>query len=87
VSQQTTVVEEPAVMERHAVHADRHERVPLHHHKEHEEPHATVGQKLKGAMKQMVGTITGDETKKEEGRLLKQGIDPTTANEPNLETF
>jgi hypothetical protein len=39
--------------------------------------HATIGQKIKGTIKEAQGTITRNPSKKEEGRLLKQGIDPT----------
>jgi hypothetical protein len=39
--------------------------------------HATIGQKIKGTIKEAQGTITRNPAKKEEGRLLKQGIDPT----------
>jgi hypothetical protein len=39
--------------------------------------HATIGQKIKGTMKEVTGTLTHNPVKKEEGRLLKQGIDPT----------
>jgi hypothetical protein len=39
--------------------------------------HATIGQKLKGTVKEVQGTLTHNPAKKEEGRLLKQGIDPT----------
>jgi hypothetical protein len=39
--------------------------------------HASIGQKLKGTVKEVQGTLTHNPAKKEEGRLLKQGIDPT----------
>jgi hypothetical protein len=41
--------------------------------------HATIGQKVKGTVKEVQGTVTHNPMKKEEGRLLKQGIEPTTA--------
>jgi len=90
------IVEEPAVLERahvhhdkreHVVHHDKRENVHRHHEGVEYHEHATVGQKVKGTMKQMVGAITGNEAKKEEGKLLKQGIEPGTVNEPNLSTF
>jgi hypothetical protein len=91
---QEKIVEEPAVLERAHVHHDKREHVVHHDKREHVahhgveyHEHATVGQKVKGTMKQVVGAITGNEAKKEEGKLLKQGIAPGTANEPNLSTF
>ncbi|ELR25315.1 uncharacterized protein ACA1_290930 [Acanthamoeba castellanii str. Neff] len=41
--------------------------------------HATIGQKIKGTVKEVQGSLTHNPMKKEEGRLLKQGIEPTTA--------
>ena len=41
--------------------------------------HATIGQKIKGTVKEVPGTLTHNPMKKEEGRLLKQGIEPATA--------
>jgi hypothetical protein len=41
--------------------------------------HATIGQKIKGTVKEVQGSLTHNPMKKEEGRLLKQGIDPTAA--------
>jgi hypothetical protein len=41
--------------------------------------HASIGQKIKGTVKEVQGALTHNPAKKEEGRLLKQGIDPTTA--------
>merc|ERR1711879_885912 len=41
--------------------------------------HATMGQKIKGTVKEVQGSLTHNPMKKEEGRLLKQGIEPTTA--------
>jgi len=41
--------------------------------------HATIGQKIKGTVKEGQGSLTHNPMKKEEGRLLKQGIDPTAA--------
>jgi hypothetical protein len=41
------------------------------------EQHASLGQKLRGTMKEVAGTVTRNPAKKEEGRLLKHGIDPT----------
>jgi hypothetical protein len=40
--------------------------------------HATIGQKIKGTVKEVQGTLTHNQAKKEEGRLLKQGIAPAT---------
>jgi hypothetical protein len=40
--------------------------------------HATMGQKLKGTVKEVQGAVTHNPMKKEEGRLLKQGIEPST---------
>jgi hypothetical protein len=40
--------------------------------------HATIGQKVKGTVKEVQGTVTHNPMKKEEGRLLKQGIEPST---------
>jgi hypothetical protein len=43
-------------------------------------PHKpTMGQKLKGAVKQLQGTVTGNELKKEEGKLISAGVDPLAA--------
>jgi hypothetical protein len=39
--------------------------------------HATIGQKIKGTVKEVQGSLTHNPMKKEEGRLLKQGIDTT----------
>jgi hypothetical protein len=44
------------------------------HHK------ASVGQKLKGALKEVQGTITRNPAKKEEGKMLMHGVDPATAS-------
>jgi hypothetical protein len=41
--------------------------------------HATIGQKIKGTVKEVQGSLTHNPMKKEEGRLLKQGIEPSTA--------
>jgi hypothetical protein len=43
-------------------------------------PHKpTMGQRLKGAVKQLQGTVTGNELKKEEGKLISSGVDPLAA--------
>jgi len=40
--------------------------------------HPTLGQKIKGTVKQVAGTLTGNQAKKEEGKMLRrEGIDPT----------
>jgi hypothetical protein len=39
---------------------------------------ATIGQKIKGALKEVQGTITRNPAKKEEGKRLMHGIDPAT---------
>jgi len=40
--------------------------------------HATIGQKIKGTVKQVAGTLTGNQAKKEGGKMLRrEGIDPT----------
>jgi hypothetical protein len=38
---------------------------------------ATVGQKLKGTVKELSGAITRNPVKKEEGRMIKRGMAPT----------
>jgi hypothetical protein len=43
-------------------------------------PHKpTMGQRLKGAVKQLQGSVTGNELKKEEGKLISAGVDPLAA--------
>ncbi len=50
-------------------------------------PHKpTMGQRLKGAVKQLQGTITGNELKKEEGKLIAEGVDPATARAATTST-
>jgi len=40
--------------------------------------HSTIGQKIKGTVKQVAGTLTGNQAKKEGGKMLRrEGIDPT----------
>ncbi len=39
----------------------------------------TTGQKLKGAVKQLQLTVTGNELKKEEGKPISAGVDPLAA--------
>jgi len=41
---------------------------------------ASLGKKLKGAVKELQGTITRSAAKKEEGRMLKHGVDPAAAS-------
>jgi len=41
---------------------------------------ASLGKKLKGVVKEMQGTITRSSTKKEEGRMIKHGVDPAAAS-------
>jgi hypothetical protein len=43
------------------------------HHK------ASVGQKLRGAVKEVQGAVTRNPAKKEEGKMLMHGVDPATA--------
>jgi hypothetical protein len=40
----------------------------------------TIGQKLKGTVKEISGAITRNPMKKEQGRLLRRGIQPTTSS-------
>jgi hypothetical protein len=40
---------------------------------------AGFGQKIKGAMKEVQGAITRNPAKKEEGKMIMQGVDPATA--------
>ena len=50
-------------------------------------PHKpTMGQRLKGAVKQLQGSITGNELKKEEGKLIAEGVDPATARAATTST-
>jgi hypothetical protein len=50
-------------------------------------PHKpTMGQRLKGAVKQLQGSITGNELKKEEGKLISEGVDPATARAATTST-
>jgi hypothetical protein len=46
----------------------------------------TMGQRLKGAVKQLQGSITGNELKKEEGKLISEGVDPATARAATTST-
>jgi hypothetical protein len=81
VTYQEVVVKDPALVARPVVVASREvggATRTYHHHSSH----ATMGQKLKGTMTQLMGSITGNEAKKEKGRLLKQGVDPTTRVTP-----
>jgi hypothetical protein len=58
------------------VHAHKHADVrdsTAHHH-------AGVGQKLKGALKEVQGTITRNPAKKEEGKMLMHGTDSTATS-------
>lgn len=74
---QEVVVKDPALVARPVVVASREAggaTKTYHHHASH----ATLGQKLKGTMTQLMGSITGNEAKKEKGRLLKQGVDPAS---------
>jgi hypothetical protein len=41
---------------------------------------AGFGQKIKGAIKEVQGTITRNPAMKEEGKMLMQGVDPVTAH-------
>ncbi len=41
---------------------------------------AGFGQKIKGAMKEVQGAITRNPAKKEEGKMIMQGVDPATAS-------
>jgi hypothetical protein len=40
----------------------------------------TMGQRFKGAVKQLEGSIIGDQVKREEGKLISEGVDPATAH-------
>jgi hypothetical protein len=40
----------------------------------------TMGQRFKGAVKQLEGSLIGDEVKREEGKLIAEGVDPATAH-------
>jgi len=41
--------------------------------------HSTLGQKLKGTVKQVAGTLTGNQALKQEGKTLRrEGVDTTT---------
>jgi hypothetical protein len=62
-------VEDPALVARPCV---------AHTHEGRHSSHATMGQKLKGSMTQFMGALTRNEAKKERGRLLKQGVDPSS---------
>jgi hypothetical protein len=78
ITYQEVVVKEPALVARpHVVHTREAGSGAVPHHRH--PSHATLGQKLKGTMNQFVGTITGNEARKERGRLLKQGVEvPST---------
>jgi hypothetical protein len=63
-----TIVEEPA---RFGTTAHAHGGADPRHH-------VGIGQKIKGTMKEVQGAITRNPAKKEEGKLIKQGIEPST---------
>jgi hypothetical protein len=42
----------------------------------------SIGMKIKGAMKEVTGTITRNPAKVEEGKMLMHGVDPATAASP-----
>jgi hypothetical protein len=46
--------------------------------------HASVGQKLKGALKEVQGTVTRNPAKKEEGKMLMRGVDPASASSTRI---
>jgi hypothetical protein len=47
---------------------------------------AGFGQKIKGAMKEVQGAITRNPAKKEEGKMIMQGVDPATGAATNAPT-
>lgn len=40
--------------------------------------HSTLGQKVRGTIMEAAGTVSGNETKRQEGKALRHGLEPTT---------
>jgi hypothetical protein len=75
VTYKEVLVKDPALVARPHVAQTREGAHPVS--TEHHPSHATLGMKIKGTMTQLMGSLTKNEAKKERGRLLKQGVDPS----------